>query len=182
MVRVMVKAFSWIPKCKNQCIMYNLMSLKLHVCEIIRASKVISVGCRWCQWDLGGVKMSSKPSKWLFDNQYNRRTTRTELESVFCIWMYFHLRSKIFFWPSYRGWSPPSPPPPVDLPLISSHSSRVQLVNASASQPVGSYRCSKHRKSVKYLKLDRYTAVTANRNPNHSPIANTDPANRNPKP
>ena len=29
-----------------------------------------------------------------------RRTTRKELEKVFCRWIYFHLRSQIFFWPS----------------------------------------------------------------------------------
>jgi len=31
-----------------------------------------------------------------------RRTTRTELR-VFCRWVYFHLYSKIFLWPSSRG-------------------------------------------------------------------------------
>jgi len=38
-------------------------------------------------------------------------TEGSELERVFCRWIYFHLRSKIFFWPSYGGGrSPPSPP------------------------------------------------------------------------
>jgi len=35
--------------------------------------------------------MSSKPSKWLFDSRRVRRTTRTEFESVFCRWIYFHV-------------------------------------------------------------------------------------------
>ena len=35
--------------------------------------------------------------------RHNRRTKRTELERVFCRWIYFHLRSKNFFWPSYVG-------------------------------------------------------------------------------
>ena len=34
---------------------------------------------------------------------HNRRTTRTELERVFCRWTYFRLRSKIFFRPSWEG-------------------------------------------------------------------------------
>jgi len=54
--------------------------------------------------------MSSKPSKWLFD--IKRRMTWTELERVFCHWIYFHFRSKYISWPSYGGRSPPSPPPP----------------------------------------------------------------------
>ena len=29
--------------------------------------------------------------------RHNRRTTRTELERVFCRWIYFHLRLKIIF-------------------------------------------------------------------------------------
>jgi len=35
--------------------------------------------------------------------RYDRRAIRTELERVFCRWMYFYLRSKIVFWLSYRG-------------------------------------------------------------------------------
>ena len=35
--------------------------------------------------------------------RHDRRTIRTELERVFCRWMYFYLRSKIVFWLSYRG-------------------------------------------------------------------------------
>jgi len=54
--------------------------------------------------DLGG-KMSSKPSKWLFD--IKTWTTWMKLERVFCHWIYFHVRSKIFLWPSYGGRSPP---------------------------------------------------------------------------
>jgi len=59
-----------------------------------------------------GVKMSSKPFSWLFDvivGQHERN-----MERVFCRWIYFHLRSKIFFCISYggRGRSPPSPPLP----------------------------------------------------------------------
>jgi len=42
--------------------------------------------------------------------RHNRRTTRTELERVFCRCIYFHVRSKVFFWPSYGERSPPSPP------------------------------------------------------------------------
>ena len=35
--------------------------------------------------------------------RHNRWKTQTELERVFCRWIYFHLRSKIYFWPSYWG-------------------------------------------------------------------------------
>ena len=64
---------------------------------------------RMFQWDavdtspdLGGVKLAIR---------FNEQTERTELDRVFCRWIYFHLRSKIFFWPSYAGGrSPPSPP------------------------------------------------------------------------
>ena len=41
-----------------------------------------------------GVKISSKTFEMAI--RHNRRTTRTELERVFCRWIYFHLRSKIF--------------------------------------------------------------------------------------
>ena len=34
---------------------------------------------------------------------HNRRTTRTELERVFCRWIYFHLRSKNIFLALLRG-------------------------------------------------------------------------------
>ena len=44
--------------------------------------------------------------------------TRTELERVFCRWIYFHLRSKIFFWPSYEGQSPRSEVKPTALPSL----------------------------------------------------------------
>ena len=44
--------------------------------------------------DLGGVKVAIR---------FNEQTARTELDRVFCRWIYFHLRSKIFFWPSYAG-------------------------------------------------------------------------------
>ena len=49
---------------------------------------------------------------------HNRQTTLTELglERVFCCWIYFHLRSKIFFWPSHGG----HPHPPMDPPLAES--------------------------------------------------------------
>ena len=51
--------------------------------------------------------------------RHNRRTTQTKLRRVFCRWIYFHLRSKIFFWFSYGGGSPPSPlPTPMDPPLV----------------------------------------------------------------
>jgi len=63
-----------------------------------------------------GVKVSSKPSKWLFD--ITGRPTRTELERVFCRWIYIYLHSKIFSGPlSHGGRSPPSPH--MDPPLIS---------------------------------------------------------------
>jgi len=51
--------------------------------------------------------------------RHNRRTTRTELERVFCRRIYFHLRSKILFWPSYGGRDR-SHRPPMDLSLIRS--------------------------------------------------------------
>jgi len=54
--------------------------------------------------------------------EHNRRTTRTELQRVFCRWIYFYLRSKIFFWPSSAGEEggaivPIAPPPPMDPSL-----------------------------------------------------------------
>ena len=62
--------------------------------------------------DLGGQNVLKT-----FEMVINRRTTRTELERVFCRWICFHLpvRSWIFFWPSYGGRS--HPPPPRDPPL-----------------------------------------------------------------
>jgi len=39
--------------------------------------------------------------------RHNRRTTRTELEIIFCRRIYFHLRSKIFFLALLRGAMPP---------------------------------------------------------------------------
>jgi len=54
--------------------------------------------------------MSSKLSKRAI--RHNRRTARTELETVFCRWIYLHYVKKIF-WASYvgRGRSPQSLPP-----------------------------------------------------------------------
>jgi len=55
------------------------------------------------QWD--AVDTSSEMSR---QNLWNghltlQQTTRMELERVFCRWIYFHLCSKIFLWPSCRG-------------------------------------------------------------------------------
>ena len=41
--------------------------------------------------------------------RHYRRTTRTELERVFCRWIYFHLHTKIF-WPSFALIAPMDPP------------------------------------------------------------------------
>ena len=50
--------------------------------------------------------------------RHNRRTRRTELERVFCRWIYFHLRSKIFSWLSWgQDDRPNRPPPTMDPPL-----------------------------------------------------------------
>ena len=46
------------------------------------------------------------------------RTTRTESEKVFCCWIYFHLRSKTFFQPSYRVRESPPSSLPIDPPLL----------------------------------------------------------------
>jgi len=73
---VMVKTYSWIPKCKTKCIMYNLRVLN-YACEIIQACKDISVGCRWYQSRFRGVNMSSEPSKELF-NTIGERHERNE--------------------------------------------------------------------------------------------------------
>jgi len=48
--------------------------------------------------------------------RHNRRPTRTELERVFCRWVYFHLRSKIFSVSLTVGGIAP-PLPSMDLPL-----------------------------------------------------------------
>ena len=68
---------------------------------------------RMFQWDAvdRGVKMSSKPSKWLFNIIGGRRECMELRERVFCLWIYFHLRSKIFSGPR-RAIAPPSFPPP----------------------------------------------------------------------
>jgi len=59
--------------------------------------------------------------------RHNRRTTRTELERVFCHWIYFHLRSKIFSWLSWgqddrpnrpRHYGSATGPPPTDHSLL----------------------------------------------------------------
>jgi len=49
--------------CQNLCIMCNIMSLKLRRRNHLSPSLQ---GC-FCGMPLRGVKMSSKPSKWLFD-------------------------------------------------------------------------------------------------------------------
>ena len=83
--------------------MYNLMSLKLRV----RNQPSLP------QWDAvdTGPDLRCQNVLTTFETaiRHNRRTTQTELEKVFCRWIYFHLHSKIFFWPSYGGRSPPSP-------------------------------------------------------------------------
>ena len=105
----MVKGFSWIPKCKNlvHTVQPYLMSLKLRMRNhpklqgcFIGMSLIPSpdLKCR-------NVLKTFEMAIW-----HNRRTTWTELEGVFCRWIYFRLRSKIFFLPSYGGGrSPPSP-------------------------------------------------------------------------
>ena len=64
-----------------------------------------------------GVKVSSTPSKWLFD--ITGRPTRTELERVFCRWIYIYLHSKIFSGPLSHGGGRSPPSPHMDPPLIS---------------------------------------------------------------
>jgi len=105
-VCVMVKAFSRIPKCRNSCIIYNLMSLKLHTRNhpslqgCFSGMPLIPIPV-----PIWGVKISQN-----LRNGYltrNRRPTRMELERVLCRWIYFHLRSKIFFWSTCGGRSPP---------------------------------------------------------------------------
>jgi len=49
--------------------------------------------------------------------RHNRRPTQAELERVFFRWIYFHLRSKIFFWLSYGGKFAPIVPTRMDPPL-----------------------------------------------------------------
>jgi len=63
--------------------------------------KDVSLGCGWYQFRFRGL-MSSKPSKWVLVG-HTRRTTRKELRGVFCRRVYFHLCSKIYFWPSNGG-------------------------------------------------------------------------------
>ena len=106
----MVKGFSWIPKCKNlvHTVQPYLVSLKFRMRNhpklqgcFIGMSLIPSPDLR-CRNVLKTFEMAI----W-----HNRRTTWTELEGVFCRWIYFRLRSKIFFLPSYGGGgrSPPSP-------------------------------------------------------------------------
>ena len=54
---------------------------------------------------------------------HKRRTTRTELERVFCRWIYFHLSTKICLWPSWRGGG--SMEPPLTLPMRHSNDEAV---------------------------------------------------------
>ena len=60
---------------------------------------------------LAGFKMAyfyATPALPRTGKTHNRRTSRTELKTVFCCWIYFHLSSKIFFWSSY-GSDRPAP-------------------------------------------------------------------------
>jgi len=68
--------------------------------------------------------------------RHNRRTTRTELERVFCRWTYFHLRSKIFF-PALLGES--------DRPVLWTHHCWRFVFTAGAT-----YRreCHQHNRNV----------------------------------
>jgi len=57
------------------------------------------------------------------------KTSEMESRRVFCRWIYFHLRSKIFFWSSYGGGqSPPSFLTRMDPPLAASDVTKVLVV------------------------------------------------------
>ena len=75
----MEKRFSSIPKCKNLCITYNRMSLKLRTRNHPSLQRLFS-GMPLIPVPIYGVKMTSKPSKWLFE--IKRRSAGTELETL----------------------------------------------------------------------------------------------------
>jgi len=81
------------------------MSLKLLAREIIQ---------RMFQWNAidTGPNLAGQNVLEIFElaTRHNRRMIRTELERVFCQWIYFHLRSKIYFCPCYVGDRPHHPP------------------------------------------------------------------------
>jgi len=75
--------------------MYNLLRLKMTHAKSSKPARMF-------QWnaDLGGQNVLTTLEMAI---RHNRRTTRTELERVFCRWIYFHLRSKILSGPLTGG-------------------------------------------------------------------------------
>jgi len=108
---VTVKAFSWTSKCKK--IVHNIQCWVLnYACEIIQASKDIQSDAVVTSPDLGGQNVF-KTFKMAI--RQNRRTTSTELNKIFCRWIYFHLLfKKYFFYPPGAGGEGQSP---TSLPL-----------------------------------------------------------------
>jgi len=73
--------------------------------------------------DLGG-KMSSKPSKWLFNVKGGRHE---RIRESFLSLELFSLKFKNILWPYYGGQSPPSPTMDPSLTGISVRASRIDL-------------------------------------------------------
>ena len=73
--------------------------------------------------DLGG-KMSSKPSKWLFNVKGGRHE---RIRESFLSLDLFSLKFKNILWPYYGGQSPPSPTMDPSLTGISVRASRIDL-------------------------------------------------------
>jgi len=89
-----------------------------YACEIIQASKDIQSDAVVTSPDLGGQNVF-KTFKMAI--RQNRRTTSTELNKIFCRWIYFHLLFKKYFFTLLgRGGAIPHIAPPMDQPLVSS--------------------------------------------------------------
>jgi len=83
--------------------------------EIIQASKDVAVGCRWYLSRFRGSKCSQNFEMAI---RHKRRTTRTELERVFCLPLdLFSLTFTIILGPLGWGAILPMPPPLMDPPL-----------------------------------------------------------------
>jgi len=71
----------------------------LYNLRVLNYARAIIRVCKDVQWDAVDTSRNLRGQNVLktFETaiQRNRRTTRTELERVFCHWIYFHLRSKI---------------------------------------------------------------------------------------
>ena len=79
----------------SQCIMYNLMSLKLRTRNLPSLQGCFSVMLLIPGPDLGGKNVLKTVEKAI----WHKKADDMNGIRVFCHWIYFHLRSKIFYGP-----------------------------------------------------------------------------------